>query len=105
MILLNLALAKTSWLIPDRLWRILLRNAPYSPVNKLMELGDIIDRRSREIVAEKKALLAKGDVALAHEVGEGKDIMSICCRFNVRHFDHHTDFLSHSEGKHVCCRE
>ena len=50
-----------------------------------------MDRRSREIVAEKKALLAKGDAALAHEVGEGKDIMSICCRSFAR--DHNCDTI------------
>ena len=43
-----------------------------------MSIYDTMERRSREIIVEKKALLAKGDAALAHEVGEGKDIMSIC---------------------------
>ena len=100
MILLGFAVAKTSWLFPDRLWRFLMRCAPYSPLNKIMEIGDIMDRRSREIVAEKKALLAKGDAALAHEVGEGKDIMSICCRSFARDHNRDTDFWCYSEGKH-----
>ena len=43
-----------------------------------MSIYGTMERRSREIIMEKKALLAKGDAALAHEVGEGKDIMSIC---------------------------
>ena len=43
-----------------------------------MSIYDTMERRSREIIMEKKTLLAKGDAALAHEVGEGKDIMSIC---------------------------
>ena len=37
-----------------------------------------MENRSREIIAEKKAQLKRGDAALAHEIGEGKDIMSIC---------------------------
>ena len=43
-----------------------------------MQIYDTMERRSAEIIAEKKAALSKGDAALAHEVGEGKDIMSIC---------------------------
>ena len=35
-------------------------------------------QRSQKIIDEKKAALAKGDAGLAHEIGEGKDIMSIC---------------------------
>ena len=43
-----------------------------------MNIRDTMERHSKEIIAEKKAALAKGDAALALEVGEGKDIMSIC---------------------------
>ena len=43
-----------------------------------MKISDIMTQRSQKIIDEKKAALAKGDAGLAHEIGEGKDIMSIC---------------------------
>ena len=42
-----------------------------------MRLSDTVERRSREIVEEKRALLEKGDSAMELALGEGKDIMSI----------------------------
>ena len=69
---------KLSWYLPDTLSRTLLRLSSNKRLSKLMSIYDTMERRSREIIVEKKALLAKGDAALEHEVGEGKDIMSIC---------------------------
>ena len=44
--------------------------------------------RSVKIFNEKKALLEKGDDALKHQIGEGRDIMSIlrelCRTFALR---------------------
>ena len=45
-----------------------------------MNISDVIVNRSKEIIAEKREVLLKGDVAMAHQVGEGKDLMSICCK-------------------------
>ena len=59
--------------------RALFRALPYKRLSEVMRISDTITRRSQEIIDEKKAALAKGDAGLAHEVGEGKDIMSICC--------------------------
>ena len=36
---------------------------------------------SLRIVEERKAALSKGDEAVLHQVGEGKDIMSVCRKF------------------------
>ena len=58
--------------------RALFRVLPYKRLGEVMRISDTITRRSQEIIDEKKAALAKGDAGLAHEVGEGKDIMSIC---------------------------
>ena len=44
-----------------------------------MSISDTLMRRSKEIVAEKKALLKKGDSSIQLAIGEGKDIMSILC--------------------------
>ena len=69
-----------------------------------MKISDTMARRSREIIAEKKAALAKGDDALAHEVGEGKDIMSTC-RACQRALACHGLWLTQcisSSGEHDC---
>ena len=62
----------------DNLIQAFLRKWPHWKVQRMMRVSDTMARRSTEIIAERKAALAKGDEALAHEVGEGKDIMSIC---------------------------
>ena len=77
--LLGFVIDWLSWYMSEAKMRALLRWFPNASVKKLMEIYDTMARRSSEIIAEKKALLARGDAALAHEVGEGKDIMSICC--------------------------
>ena len=43
----------------------------------MLNIGDTMARRSKEIVSEKKAALASGDDELVQRVGEGKDLMSI----------------------------
>ena len=70
---------KLSWVLSDSVIRAILRITPYRPVQDIMRITDTMARRSKEIVEEKKGALARGDACLAHEVGEGKDIMSICC--------------------------
>ena len=67
-----------SRVLPDRAIHAFFSTHPQKKFRDLMRISDSMARRSEEIVAEKKAMLAKGDTALAHEVGEGKDIMSIC---------------------------
>ena len=57
--------------------RAILRHVPLAATKKLMNIRDTMERHSKEIIAEKKAALAKGDAALALEVGEGKDIISV----------------------------
>ncbi|KAH9931654.1 cytochrome P450 [Epithele typhae] len=67
-----------------RLWRML----PLPDTNKLLDISETMERRSREIIAEKKRALEGGDEALAHEIGEGKDIMSICLKANMAATEH-----------------
>ena len=45
----------------------------------LVDLVDIMDHTSREILERKKEALQKGDAEVSQEVGEGKDIMSVMC--------------------------
>ena len=75
--LIGFAIEKLSWVLSDTANRALLRRLPSPSARKAMQIRDTMARRSQEIIEEKKAALAKGDAALAHEVGEGKDIMSV----------------------------
>ncbi|KAH9941830.1 cytochrome P450 [Epithele typhae] len=79
----NLFTARLSWYLPDPVIRQIGRSAPTKGIRDVMKISDTMMQRSKEIVAEKKAKLEKGDAALKHEVGEGKDIMSICLRANM----------------------
>ncbi|PIL27739.1 cytochrome P450 [Ganoderma sinense ZZ0214-1] len=69
--------------LPDNAIRAILRRAPHADTRRMMEISDTMIRRSKEIIDQKKEALSKGDEALAHQVGEGKDIMSILLRANM----------------------
>ncbi|KAI0717428.1 cytochrome P450 [Cerioporus squamosus] len=56
---------------------------PSGSIQRLKDISDIMHERSVHIFNEKKAALEKGDDALKHQVGEGRDIMSILLRANV----------------------
>lgn len=61
------------------LWLIkrVLEMVPSQNMRRMMAISDTMARRSLEIITEKKTALLKGDDALVHQVGEGKDIMSL----------------------------
>ncbi|TBU29268.1 cytochrome P450 [Dichomitus squalens] len=70
--------------VPERLTRKILGLAyPFPNVLRVLKLSDTMTKRAKEIVHEKKMALKNGDKALAHQVGEGKDIMSILLKFNM----------------------
>ncbi|OJT02021.1 Cytochrome P450 3A24 [Trametes pubescens] len=50
----------------------------------MMRISDALTARSLMIVNEKKRALQQGDEALKQQVGEGKDIMSVLLRENMR---------------------
>lgn len=50
---------------------------PNKQVQKAKSIVDTLTKRSTEIFEAKKAALEQGDEAVARQVGEGKDIMSI----------------------------
>lgn len=56
--------------------RAVLRLVPLQGLRRLMNISDTMERRSKEIIAEKKAALSKGARAGLHENGGGRDIMS-----------------------------
>ena len=63
-----------------------------------MRISDIMRRRSQEIISERKVALLKGDQAMLAQVGEGKDLMSICCKCCTRSFRYIAHRPIHSEG-------
>ncbi|CDO75795.1 hypothetical protein BN946_scf184934.g10 [Trametes cinnabarina] len=63
--------------------RRLLEWIPHDGVRSLIEISDILWDRSLAIYTEKKHALEQGDVAVAKQIGEGKDIMSILLKANM----------------------
>ncbi|ETW79677.1 cytochrome P450 monooxygenase 72 [Heterobasidion irregulare TC 32-1] len=57
-------------------WEKAVRALPSKPVRALVDIVDIMDHTSREIL-ERKEALQKGDAEVSQEVGEGKDIISV----------------------------
>ena len=56
----------------------LFRLVPSEDFQRITKISDIMREHSQRIIDEKKVALRKGNDALSHAVGEGKDIMSIC---------------------------
>ncbi|TFY69723.1 hypothetical protein EVG20_g3026 [Dentipellis fragilis] len=51
--------------------------------NKLARIVDVMDETTREVFEHKKAALAQGDDALLHQIGEGRDIMSVLLKVSL----------------------
>lgn len=76
--LLGFIIQWMSYIVPEELMKTIFRMSPRKNVRELLKISDIMRRRSQEIIDEKRVALRKGDEALLQEVGEGKDLMSIC---------------------------
>ncbi|KAI0768611.1 cytochrome P450 [Trametes elegans] len=63
--------------------RRLVDMLPIPSVQRLKDISDIMHARSVLIYHEKKAALESGDDAVKHQIGEGRDIMSILLRENL----------------------
>ncbi|EJF59817.1 cytochrome P450 [Dichomitus squalens LYAD-421 SS1] len=72
---------------PPAFRRWLLDMFPHKGVQQLKSIVDVMHERSLEIFQLKKQALEQGDEAVAHQVGEGKDIMSILLKANVEASD------------------
>nr|A0A2R4SBW0.1 RecName: Full=Ganoderic acid synthetase CYP5150L8; AltName: Full=Cytochrome P450 monooxygenase CYP5150L8 [Ganoderma lucidum]AVZ44872.1 ganoderic acid Z synthetase CYP5150L8 [Ganoderma lucidum] len=82
--LLNLFVMTLANHIPKWLMRRVLRLAvPFPHVLRLLRISETMQKRSSEIIQQKKTALQKGDKALIHQVGEGKDIMSVLLKSNM----------------------
>lgn len=59
---------------------------PSETVMQLREIINIFHETSVEILETKKAALRRGDQALADQIGQGKDIISILCAISFLPF-------------------
>ena len=57
--------------------RSILDRIPIPKVQELKDIVDAMDDHSRAIFYSKKAALEKGDAALAEQVGQGQDVLSV----------------------------
>ena len=70
-----------SYLGPVWLRRFLLQLVPIPRIQRLKIISNIVTKRTEEIYLEKKAAIESGDTDLLRAVGEGKDIMSVLCKY------------------------
>lgn len=57
---------------------------PLKNVQRMRYISDVMYEQSVQIFNDKKAALERGDSeALKHEIGEGRDIMSILCALHT----------------------
>ncbi|KAI0648488.1 cytochrome P450 [Trametes meyenii] len=68
---------------PAWLGRKIVEVLPYEPAQRMIKVSDALHERSLKIINAKKKALEQGDEALKHQVGEGKDIMSVLLRANM----------------------
>ena len=62
---------------------------PSAAVRRLQDIIDIFRETSVEILETKKEALRSGDQALAAQIGQGKDIISILCAISFSTFHIH----------------
>jgi cytochrome P450 len=70
-------------LAPRPLLGFMIDLLPFAAVKNLKRISLIIHKTSTEVFKSKKIALAEGDKAIALQVGEGKDIMSVLLKANA----------------------
>ena len=83
--------------------RHIVEALPSKGVQRLRDISDIMYERSILIFNEKKAALAKGDDALKHQIGEGRDIMSILRMYPLACRSAVVTHSCNSPGEHDGC--
>ncbi|KDR76361.1 hypothetical protein GALMADRAFT_68089 [Galerina marginata CBS 339.88] len=63
--------------------RFMINFFPNKHLRKVRDIVDVLYNTSIEILESKKKALAEGDEAVAKQIGQGKDIMSILLRANM----------------------
>ncbi|KAF9812459.1 hypothetical protein IEO21_06177 [Rhodonia placenta] len=67
---------------PRRFRRFVTDIFPHPHLQRVKDVIDTMDEKSRAIFREKETALENGDKAVLHQVGEGKDIMSVFIKAN-----------------------
>ncbi|OCH86572.1 cytochrome P450 [Obba rivulosa] len=68
---------------PPKFRRFVLDMIPDPTLQKLKKISDTVAEQSKAIFYEKKAALERKDDIAMHQIGEGKDIMSVLMRANM----------------------
>ena len=71
-------LAPLTHIFSDAFIKRVLRLIPIRSLKRLLQISDTMHEHSSRIVAERRVALRKGDEVVLQEVGEGRDIMSVC---------------------------
>ncbi|KAF8966238.1 cytochrome P450 [Flammula alnicola] len=80
---LALLLVPLSRIGPPKFQRFVVDILPWKNLHEIRDISDVLYNTSVEIFESKKKALAEGDEALANQIGQGKDIMSILMRANM----------------------
>ncbi|KAJ3480631.1 hypothetical protein NLI96_g8210 [Meripilus lineatus] len=68
---------------PFRRW-VLDNLLPIAKIQRLKVLSDTIKARAKEVIAQKRLALQSGEEAVLQQIGEGKDVISILLRANMK---------------------
>ncbi|EIM80363.1 cytochrome P450 [Stereum hirsutum FP-91666 SS1] len=68
---------------PSWLRRWLAKTVPWEDLNRMVNIIDVMEKTSTNILDAKKRAFEKGDEAVLHQVAEGKDIMSVLLQANM----------------------
>jgi hypothetical protein len=60
--------------------RFILNLIPWKPLHQLRDISDVIHNTAVDIINSKKRALEDGDEAVARQIGQGKDILSVLSR-------------------------
>ncbi|KAM5542773.1 hypothetical protein V8D89_003734 [Ganoderma adspersum] len=72
---------------PPRFRRFLLDRFPSKSIQRMKAVSDVMHQRSLEIYNEKKAAIERGDQETLIAVGEGRDMLSILLKENMKAAD------------------
>jgi len=73
-------LAPLATLGTPKLRRFILNLIPWKALHQLRDISDIFHNTAVEIINSKKRALEDGDEAVARQISQGKDILSILSR-------------------------
>ena len=63
--------------------RFILNLIPWKPLHELRDISDVFHNTAVEIVNSKKRALKDGDEAVARQIGQENDVLSILSRFLI----------------------